>query len=407
MALSLSREFSLAAACAVWPSSDRRQEAIRTAAVDELDWGRFLRVVTRHRVVGLAHEGLKSACVTVPSNIAQELSARAVELVRQNLALAAEAVRLQRLFAEADLPVLFVKGASLAMLAYGNLGLRESKDLDLFVGAESLSAATALIERAGYRRFDPPLGISDAQMQLLLPMRKDFGYLHEASQTEIELHWRLLSNPYFMDDATVMTLSRIVPLRGTNGLRSLGEDDLFSYLCAHGAQHWWYQLKWLADIGALLGASAQDDAGRLYRAAEARGVGKAAAQAILLCQQILGTAVPDELVATLHKRASVRWLETTALRAVTAGNGELEPRQLLFGTTRGSLSSFLLGRGWRYWLAELKSHLICQADVFTVALPRQLQFLYPLLRLPLWLLRHGHLRRDQERTVSVHSGSPR
>ena len=66
---------------------------------------------------------------------------------------------------------------------------------------------------------------------------------------------------------------------------------------------------------------------------------------------------------------------------------ELEPGKLPLGTTRGSLSSFLLGRGWRYWLAELKGHLICQADVMTLALPKELHFLYPVLRLPLWLWR--------------------
>ena len=67
------------------------------------------------------------------------------ELVRENLAMAAEALRLQRLFDEADLPVLFVKGTSLAVLAFGNLGLRSGQDIDLLVPLETLPAATALI----------------------------------------------------------------------------------------------------------------------------------------------------------------------------------------------------------------------------------------------------------------------
>jgi hypothetical protein len=77
---------------------------------------------------------------------------------------------------------------------------------------------------------------------------------------------------------------------------------------------------------------------------------------------------------------------------MTEGNDELEPGKLPLGTTRGSLSSFLLGRDWRYWLAELKSHLISQADVMTLALPKQFQFLYPVLRLPLWLWRQSTRR---------------
>ena len=54
-------------------------------------------------------------------------------LVRENLAMAAEASRLQRLFDEACLRVLFLKGSSLAMLAFGNIGLTGSQDIDLLV----------------------------------------------------------------------------------------------------------------------------------------------------------------------------------------------------------------------------------------------------------------------------------
>ena len=53
MARSLSPEFRLVAACAMWPPSDRRTEAIRAAAAEPLDWPRFLRVARRHQVIGL------------------------------------------------------------------------------------------------------------------------------------------------------------------------------------------------------------------------------------------------------------------------------------------------------------------------------------------------------------------
>jgi hypothetical protein len=74
---------------------------------------------------------------------------------------------------------------------------------------------------------------------------------------------------------------------------------------------------------------------------------------------------------------------------MSAGQGELEPRRTRFGTTRGSLSTFLLSRSWRYRLAELSIHLTNQTDVLTVPLPERLRFLYPVLRLPLWVWRHA------------------
>ena len=350
----------------MWPPSDRRTEAIRTAAAEPLDWPRFLRVARRHQVIGLVHDGLTRVRPDVPPEIAREIGAQAATLVRENLAMAREALRLQRLFDDADLPVLFVKGAALAVLAFGNLGLRGGQDIDLLVAYETLPAATALILRAGYRRFDPPPDISDAQLRLLMPLRKDLGFVHEATGLRIELHWRLFLNPHAMAETSIMAASRVVPLAGAAGLRTMGEEDLFAYLCMHGALHWWNRLKWLADINALLAAAPEGGVERLIRAAEARGAGRAAAQALLLCRRLLATPLPARLMATLGKSATVRWLEATALNAMTTGQGEREPREKRFGTTRGSLSTFLLSRSWRYRLAELNIHLTNQTDVLTV-----------------------------------------
>jgi hypothetical protein len=80
----------------------------------------------------------------------------------------------------------------------------------------------------------------------------------------------------------------------------------------------------------------------------------------------------------------MRWLETTALRAIAADDGATGRHGQLFGTTRGSLSTFLLRRSWRYRLAELRVHLTNQTDVLTMKLPEGLRFLYPILRPALW-----------------------
>jgi hypothetical protein len=90
----------------------------------------------------------------------------------------------------------------------------------------------------------------------------------------------------------------------------------------------------------------------------------------------------------MEKSVTMRWLELTALQAIATGRGERDPHQVRFGTTRGSLSTFLLNRSWRYHLAELGIHLTNPTDVLTIPLPRPLQFLYPVLRLPLWAWRH-------------------
>src|SRR5262245_14719576 len=94
-------EFWLATASAMWPPSDRRNEAIRTAMAGSLDWPRFLRVARRHQVIGLVHDGLTRARTDVPPEIAREIGAQAAVLVYENLAMGYEALRMQRLFDDA------------------------------------------------------------------------------------------------------------------------------------------------------------------------------------------------------------------------------------------------------------------------------------------------------------------
>ena len=71
---SISPELRLAVACAMWPPSDRRTENICEAAARPLDWPHFLRVVKRHQVIGLVHDGLTRARPAVPPTVAREIS---------------------------------------------------------------------------------------------------------------------------------------------------------------------------------------------------------------------------------------------------------------------------------------------------------------------------------------------
>jgi len=50
------------------------------------------------------------------------------------------------------------------------------------------------------------------------------------------------------------------------------------------------------------------------------------------------------ILTTLCNSPEARWLEQSALRALTR---EQDPRDARFGTTPGSLSAFILRKSWR------------------------------------------------------------
>jgi hypothetical protein len=386
----LTNEFLLAAACAVWPPSPSRHKAIEGAASMSIDWSQFLHVAHRHRVVGLVRDGLKRANVAVPPAAWESISAAAADQLRQNLLFAAELVRLSRAFRERGVPVAIVKGIPTALDVYGNLQLRHLGDIDLLVAPGAIFTADTIVTDEGYERVRPPPGIDMARINLLTSIAKDFVYLkRESSSLVVELHWRLFENSQFMSGLSEAAVPRLYPELDNLQIRTLAGDDQFAYLCAHGAAFAWTRLKWLADVAALLAAELPDGAGRLYEAALARGAARPAGQALLLCQRLLGSLIPEELVRRLRTDRAVLRLEDLAMTALTQNGADAEPYEIPSALSPMSKSLWLLNGSPRFLMGKIKTHLIGWDDVVSVPLPRRWQFLYPLLRVPLWLWRRA------------------
>lgn len=398
----LSREFQLAAACCVWPPSERRNARIRSAAEGGLDWNLFLRIVERQRIAGMAQDGLACAGIVLPSEAAARLASDATKIARNGLALASEAIRLQGLFDSAGLTALFLKGTTLAKLAYGNIAIKHAWDIDLLVAREDLGRATSVLHNAGYERFLPPPDFSDRQFLDWAEFAHESIFRHAMRGISVELHWRLAENPNYRSGRAIQGKARSVEVSPGHSLKTLADEDLFSYLCLHGAHHGWSRLKWLGDLAAWLVSKDADDIECLYREAKARGAGRAPDQALLLCEWLLDLPLPARLQSIRSGRAT-RWLASIALNAM-AGGGTRQIEDRKFGNLQIELSQFLLADGPGAWLRAWRSKSIGWNDYLLLPLPRPLFFLYPILRVPSWFWRRAaHLSR-RRRAITRESG---
>jgi putative nucleotidyltransferase-like protein len=376
------RELRLVTACAMWPPSGQRTDAIQTAAAPDLDWDRVHRLAIRHRVVGLLHHGLRHIAYRPPNNISAQIRAQAFELARQNLLLAAEALKLERLFAAADLPIAFLKGTSLAVLAYGNCGIRHSKDIDLLIDPELALTAFSILEDAGYQRCNLRTACND-HLKAWMREAHHLTYVHSRSGTQVEVHWRLFRNQN-LDPRLKHINARLSPSAPdeTGAL-----EDVLVYLCIHGAMHKWFRLKWLADVAALLAHTSEAARESLYHTAAARGAGPYVGQALLLCHGLLGVSVSPKLLVDLKTNRLLRRLERIALDKITMVTYEGEPETWSLRARLISTAHNFMLPGWSYRRAELRMLFTSLEDLEQFRLPRPLGFLYPLLRLPLWLQR--------------------
>ena len=387
MSKPLSPEFRLAAACCQWPPSQQKNHAIRAAGGGPIDWDKFRRVVKRQRVAGMVFEGLSATATEAPEKLKQEIAEKANSITRQNLLLVAESFRLQQIFDAAKIPAAFFKGVSLAQQAYGSMAIKHSRDIDLLVPPGFVQRALRLLEGTGYQLQSPAKQLSDSQVAKVIGQVKEVTLVHGAHRQLVELHWRPVDNPLVLAGFTADIALEYVTLSSGIAIRTFGEEEMAIYLCAHGAFHSWYRLKWLADFNALISRKSEAEIVDLYRAAKQRNVGLCMAQGLSLCSRILHRKLPDELAAEFAADHHVQRLVAIAIKAMAGSDEEIH--DLEFGSTRLNLTHFLLGRGWRFWAAQIRIDFINLDDVLRFPLPGKLYFLYLFFFAPLWLLRRA------------------
>ncbi|HYJ82747.1 MAG TPA: nucleotidyltransferase family protein [Allosphingosinicella sp.] len=376
--MDLPPEFRLIAACCRWPPSPERDSAL-LAAAEGVDWDLAERIAARHRVEGLVWNALKQAGAAVPHETAERLRAASDRIMRQNLAITAESLRLAGLLDEAGIRKLFVKGVTLGVVAYGSIGPKMGWDIDLLVPPDAVEAAARVLEGAGYRLVSPEGQKARQQLRLWHRYWKESVWASGRGRLTVELHSRLSDNPMILPDVGPDSPSRPVEVSKGRFLDTLNGDDLFAYLCVHGASSAWFRLKWIADVGALIGACPPAEIERLYRRSQALGAGRAPAQALLLCDRLFGIALPPALAAELRSDPVNRWLLAIAMRKLAGRTLTAELHEKLLGTGTIHLMQFALLPGLKFKLAELRRQLINPVDRVAVPLPRALGFLYPLV----------------------------
>jgi hypothetical protein len=344
-----SREFSLLIECCRWAFAGGDPDHVRDLEAGVF-WPAFLSLARFHRVQALVWHCLRTLDVAVPSGAAETLDVEAKRIAATNLRMAVECRRLLESFSERRIPLLFLKGLSVAALAYRDPFLKMSWDIDVLIAPTDLNGASEVLFGDGY--------------QLTTPRRTALPAWHEREKESVwkkmsegftlELHTRLADNRRLVPEITTQSPSQDVEIAPGTILPTLGPDELFAYLCVHGASSAWFRLKWVTDLAALLHAQRPQEIGRLYRRSQELGAGRAPAQALLLADALYGTLDSSPgLKGELERGRSNCLLFRAALAELGGQADPVEPTQRALGTATIHWTQLFLRPGIGFKASEL------------------------------------------------------
>ncbi|RYY09709.1 MAG: hypothetical protein EON55_17825, partial [Alphaproteobacteria bacterium] len=312
------------------------------------------------------------------------LEAQSARRARATLRQLDDSLALDDAFHAAGVPLLFLKGVTLAArLNRGRLGLRPSVDIDVAVAECHVEHAWEILKSLGYRTISPGRPLSPSASRLFRWASKDSVHQRPGAPHAVELHWRLSDDLADPSPPPARLWRRQVVAPGRS-LAMLPDETLFVYLCTHGAVHCWARLKWLADVVALVEES-HDRGAEYWLAARRQGAAVPAASALLLAHRLCGLPLPPGFMRPRSLR--LRLLEAVSLRIVTAQGGAFDLGAARMGGWAEFAAKILVAPNLISCARLLRSMLISADDVGRVPLPPWAAVLYPLLRLPLLLMR--------------------
>lgn len=290
-------ELELLCACASPDFAQNAAELFRQGA--RIDWARFLALATNHHVLPLVQRALKVVPGTAPAEWRDWLRTRQTAIAGHNLRAAATLRRLQERLAGAGIPLVPVKGPALALLAYGDVALRQFEDLDLIVRRDDLLRAVAVLEADGFRLRELAAHVDRARY---LKTLQNWS-LEKPGFPPLDLKPVLISHVLCRADSAddLLAAGRPMPNETVRFLSVPGPPAMLLAVCLDGANEAWFKLSSVADVGALLAKYAGLDWARVLAAARRSGQRRSLLVGAGVARELFGMALPEAFGAALAR----------------------------------------------------------------------------------------------------------
>lgn len=297
----------LAARCANSAEFPQEYERLLKAPID---WLLLMQAARKHRLVEMLYWTLRRQNkLAIPESLRTKMTTAASATAVVNKHLLTEVVRISKIASKAEIPLIHMKGPTLAVNVYGDSSLRHPGDLDVLIPREHMAQMLNLLKTEEYRptviESNKPATWEILHKEEVLALGWAVTLRQDQRLISVDLHWRL------MKDAVLS-----VPTADTWNARSsfdyqgnqipIFEPSMnFLYLARHAAKHGWTHLRWVADLIALTD-SAGFDFDELLAFATKHRYRRFVLFALELVRRCPGTKVPDALASAIEADPVIR-----------------------------------------------------------------------------------------------------
>jgi len=261
-----------------------------------LNWDELIDLADYEGMIPILFHEISGRSELVPAQAFVRLKQEFEKNARKNLFLSSQLIKLAHLFESNGIPVVPFKGPILASTFYGDLGLRQFTDLDIWIDRENVTKAERILKENGYR---PKMEIQGVWRDKFLRTQCELIFFGSRGDV-VEIHWDFMPYyfPFPMDLNAVRLRLNEMNLGGTK-VQSLSTEDLLLFLSAHGAKHRWRHLLWICDIAKV--QHRIQDWNYVWDSAEKTGSQRMVLLALYLAAELLRVELPQTIQVMIKK----------------------------------------------------------------------------------------------------------
>jgi Uncharacterised nucleotidyltransferase len=269
---------------------DRTRSLLKTD--NSVDWDAVLDLADRHGTSSLLHRNLLPLRDIVPPTVLALLAKRYQSNVHKSLFLTRELIRILDCLDALGIEALPYKGLVLSEMYYGDMALRQSGDLDLFVRKRDVLRVKRAVRDLGYTVRVP---VPEEAEQDYISSGYECSFDSAAGKNVLELQWALQPRFYAVDFDMEGLFERAVEASAAGRtVKTPSPEDLLLVLLMHAAKHVWGRLIWLCDIAQILKAGKLNWSWIEVQAQEL-GIERILHITLVLANRFLAAAIPPAI----------------------------------------------------------------------------------------------------------------